>query len=94
MEETSGAREEKVSSLRQDLINQATLDPGEALVEAQVEKSQLLMIQTEKVEGGGMQVRQGSALLDGVEAEFVGSSNGLSPFDPAPASHILKPKGL
>ena len=55
---------------------------GEPLIEALVEKGQLLVIQSHQVKNCRMQIGNVMRFFDGLEANLVGGADGLAAFHP------------
>src|SRR5690242_17962953 len=56
---------------RQDLIDHAAVDVGQAEIAAAEAERQLLVVQAEQVEDGGVQIVDGQGILHGPVAVFV-----------------------
>src|SRR2546422_11594718 len=56
-------------------------DAGQALLEALIEIRELGVVKAHEVQDRGVQVRDVAAVLDGVEAKFVGRTDSLAAAD-------------
>src|SRR5262245_15537054 len=66
---------------RQNVLDDLATNAGESIIEALVEVRQPRMIQAHQVQNRGMKVRDMTALLHRIEAEFVGGADRLAAFD-------------
>src|SRR5579885_1727362 len=76
----------------QNLLDQLAVNVGQAEVASGVAISKLRVIEAQQVEHRGMQVVDMHAVLDRLEAEFVGRADNLPPLDAAtgqPASKAI-----
>src|SRR5688500_817922 len=81
-------------ALRQDLPGDAAVDVGEAVVAAAVAVGQLLVIQAEQVQHGGVQVVLVELVFDGAGAVLVGSAVADAPLDAAAAKPHAETGGV
>ena len=66
---------------RHDVVDHGAVDVGEAVVAAGVAVRQLLMVEAEEVEDGGVEVVDVDGFFDGFEAELVGGAVDVAPLD-------------
>jgi hypothetical protein len=66
------------NELAYDVMHYVAGDIGEAKIPTAVAVSQLGVIHTEQVEGGGVEIVNVDGLIDGLEAEVVGGSIGCA----------------
>ncbi len=67
---------------RQYLLDDLATDSGQTVIEALVEVGQSRVVQAHQVEDGGVEVGDMATVVDGIETELVGRSNGLATLDP------------
>ena len=67
---------------RQYLLDDLAADSGQAVIEALVEVGQSRVVQAHQVENRGVEVGDMATVVDGIETELVGRSNGLAALDP------------
>ena len=70
------------SRLGQDLLHDIAVNIGEAEVTAGVAVGELLVVDSEDVEDGGMEVVHMHFVLLGIVAEIVGGAVAVARFDP------------
>ena len=81
--------------LGHDIPHHATgFDPGEALVEPLEGERQPVVVDTEKVEHGGVQVAHMHGIFDDIVTEVVGFSVVHAALDPAPGEHSREASGV
>ena len=77
---------------RQQIMHHLPVHVGQPEIAAGVAVGELFVVDAEHVQQGGVQVVDGDAVLDGVEAEFVGlRRRQMPPLKPPPAMHMVKP---
>jgi len=75
-----------------DLFDHVSLNFREPFFAPLVQVTEGILIQTELIEDGGVNVAQVIGVFDCVQSDGVGYANRLAPLMPPPASHMEKPR--
>jgi hypothetical protein len=80
--------------LRQNLLDYFAVNVGQAVFAAVVEERELLVVQTQQVQDGCVQVVDVNGSFDGVEPELVRSADDLAALDAATGEPHAEAEGI